>query len=226
MLGGFLQATFGALLPLRCAGCDAPVHDGATLQLCEVCLGMVHLNDGLRCARCDQPGRAMCCEPRAFSAARAPYLYDGVMQDLVAASKFGKREDIAHALGEALAAQVQVPAAFANALVVPVPLGKRRRRTRGFNQSAVMARALGKAWRLELGFVLRRTRETAKQSDLPLAQRQQNVHGAFVAMRRVERPVVLVDDVITSGETAQAAAQALVLAGALAVFVVAAARTP
>jgi ComF family protein len=99
--------------------------------------------------------------------------------------------------------------------LIPVPLGARRLRTRGYNQSERLAAALGA--RLGLAVrdeLLRRRRETTTQTALTPDARQANVAGAFVAVRPVRGRVVLVDDVFTTGATLLAAAAALRRAGA------------
>ncbi|MCS7325040.1 MAG: ComF family protein [Thermoflexales bacterium] len=103
-------------------------------------------------------------------------------------------------------------------VLVPVPLHPRRQRERGYNQSELLAKALSAS----LGFAvarqaLRRTRHTAQQAQLADdAQRQANVHGAFAANPRAvyAKPILLVDDVYTTGATLSACAEALLAAGA------------
>ena len=108
-------------------------------------------------------------------------------------------------------------------LVVPVPLHRRRRRARGFNQAEELARHLGPRCQP----VLRRTRATPSQTDLPAADRHANVRNAFALRRRADvagLTVLLVDDVSTTGATLQACARALRLAGAREVRALTAAR--
>jgi predicted amidophosphoribosyltransferase len=100
-------------------------------------------------------------------------------------------------------------------VLVPIPLGTARLRTRGYNQAAVLAEALGSA--LHLGVdagALERVRETARQTDLPPSARLANVQGAFRARWRGQAVPVLVDDVFTTGATLRAAAEALLDGGA------------
>ena len=107
--------------------------------------------------------------------------------------------------------------------VVPVPLHAARRRERGFNQADALARHLG----LPVLGVLRRTRRTAVQADLPAARRHANVRGAFAVRPRTDvrgLTLVLVDDVCTTGATLYACASALVAAGAADVRALTAAR--
>jgi ComF family protein len=223
MLREGLLALTNALLPVRCVACSAP-QAVSPLLLCTSCDALLRLNDGARCPTCDLPGRCRRCEQAAwaFASIRAPFLYDGVLAELIAAMKFSRREDVAWALGRELGRRL-LPVA---ATIVPVPLGKRRRRQRGFNQSAILARALAQRWQAPLCHALVRVRETSPQSELAPSARAANVKDAFATRRPLAGAVVLVDDVVTTGETAHAAAQALRLAGATRVMVIAAARTP
>jgi len=114
-------------------------------------------------------------------------------------------------------------------LLVPVPLHPRRLRSRGFNPTALLARAIAR----ELGVpldpaALLRVRDTESQTGLDRAARRRNVRGAFRAHRRLSAPprVWLVDDVVTTGSTVAEAARVLRRAGAREVTAVCAARTP
>ena len=122
-----------------------------------------------------------------------------------------------------LAARVSLPPAAA---LVSVPLAPRRRRQRGHDQAALLAEGLGRAAGVQrLTRALRRVRETAPQVGHDRAARARNVADAFAASSAVEgRDVVLVDDVVTTGATADACARALKAAGARSVLVVALAR--
>ncbi|MFI5214824.1 MAG: ComF family protein, partial [Gemmatimonadales bacterium] len=112
-------------------------------------------------------------------------------------------------------------------LLVPVPLGARRRRERGHNQAELLAEALGKRCAVPVVEALERSRETRTQTSLHPEQRRVNVAGAFRATRALEgSKVVLVDDVLTTGATLASAAQALGAAGAAEVGAVSFARAP
>jgi ComF family protein len=105
-------------------------------------------------------------------------------------------------------------------LLVPVPLAAARRRERGYNQSEILARALGARWRVRVdGEALERTRETQSQTRLTPGDRLRNVAGAFRAAQRATAGlrgahVVLVDDVVTTAATLNSCAAALMDAGA------------
>jgi ComF family protein len=109
--------------------------------------------------------------------------------------------------------------------LVPVPLGQARQRERGYNQSELLARAVGARVRAPVSeAVLLRSRETARQTGLTPGGRQVNVSGAFTAGRPITGAAILVDDVFTTGATLVAAASALLNAGAARVEAVTFAR--
>lgn len=227
-----LDAALVALFPPRCVACDAALPVRPPFGLCALCFEVLEPNLGARCERCDLPGaRGTCADckgrPPTFEALRAPFLYGGPLADLIVAAKFRGREDMAAAAGRLLSQQNDSRAlAIDAACCVPVPLGAKRRRQRGFNQSAIMARTLGKAWGLPVQYALRRRQETVPQSDLSLSGRRDNVRDVFEVEQRLRGCVLLVDDVVTSGETVHQAAAALLAAGADAVRVIAVARAP
>jgi len=163
---------------------------------------------------------------RAIGGVVAAWSYGATPRALVIGLKFHGRLEaarpLARALSEALR-RAQVP----GDLIVAVPLSRRRRRRRGFNQAALLARAVA----LELGLeraprALRRRVHAAPQSGLARTARRRALRGAFCARPRLVRGrcVILIDDVLTSGATARACALALRRAGALAVHVAVACR--
>lgn len=227
-----IDAALVALFPPHCGGCKASLVVRPEFGLCQVCVEVLETNVGNRCQRCDVPNVVGTCadcraRPPAYSVLRAPWVYGGPIADLVVDSKFSGREDLASAAGRMLAADETARSlALGTTAVVPVPLGAGRRRRRGYNQSAIIARRLARAWGVPVRYALKRRTETAPQSDLPLVGRRANVSGVFTASSPVDGPVLLVDDVVTSGETVREAANALLSAGASEVRVVALARAP
>ncbi|MCP3986121.1 MAG: ComF family protein [bacterium] len=125
------------------------------------------------------------------------------------------------------AAARRVPDGFNPDLVVPVPLHRKRRRVRGFDQAALLARAVAR----EVGAraclnALERCRDTPQQIGLSRRERRRNLRGAFVARRSMEPCIWLVDDVATTGATLSEAARALRRAGSRRVVGVCVAHTP
>lgn len=210
--------------PPRCAACGEPVR---AEPFCEACADAVEqVPAGCRC--CGLPGPGERCEacraaPPAFDAVRAGGLFGGPLADAVHALKYEDHPALARPLGAWLAGRIEVPR---GALVVSVPLGRDRRIARGYDQAALLADALARAAGLGRGRgILRRIRETPPQVGRSRADRAANVAGAFAADRPLAgRDVVLVDDVVTTGATACAAAEALRAAGARSIVVIALAR--
>ncbi len=238
-------ALLDLLYPPRCAACGEGVASTPEGPFCPTCGDAVEPVPA-GCARCGLPGPDPVCgaclaDPPAFSSCRAGGLYGGPLADAIHALKYRDRPALARPLGAWLARRVALPR---EAVLVSVPLGRRRRLARGYDQAALLARALSRSCRdladgsptaagrgtspprpELLPLALARTRETPPQVGRTRGDRVANVRGAFRAASAVcGRDVVLVDDVVTTGATAQACAEALLAAGARSVHVVALAR--
>ena len=166
-----------------------------------------------------------------FDYARAAARYEGTAREALHAFKFGGRRALAAPLAELMAgvARGGLPAGPPD-LLVPVPLHPRRERERGFNQAALLARQIGRAWaRPVREDVLVRAVATPSQTTLPAGARRANVRGAFRARRHeaiAGLHVVVVDDILTTGATASECARVLRRAGAATVGVLTVARVP
>jgi ComF family protein len=171
------------------------------------------------------------CRAERFAFDRAVRIgpYDGVLRDVILRMKHARGEGLADLVAAAWAQKATETLQGLGAdCVVPVPLHWWRRWQRGYNQSEAVARVLARALHLPL-FVrgLRRVRATAKQVDLSLTARRDNVRNAFQArpsMPFAGRTVLLVDDVMTTGSTVHEAARALRQGGAARVVVAVLAR--
>lgn len=150
--------------------------------------------------------------------------YEGLLRELILRMKHGTGEQLAEMLAELWAQHsLHKLRALQADVVVPVPLHWRRRWTRGYNQSAALARGLAR----HLGLAcrpgwLRRIRYTPDQTQQTAAARRDNVRGIFQARPRSalqRQSVLVVDDVLTTGSTASEAARALKAAGAARVVV-------
>jgi ComF family protein len=223
MLRRLLAALLDLLYPPRCAACGEPGE-----PFCPACAeALLPVADG--CPRCGRPGRATTCgpctlTPPAFDRLMAGGLFGGPLADAIHALKYGDRPALARPLGRWLAGRVALPP---GARLVAVPLGRRRRLDRGYDQAARLAEQLARAAGTRpLTGALRRVRETPPQVGRSRAARAANVTGAFSAdpARVAGLELLLVDDVVTTGATADAAARALLAAGARRVTVVALAR--
>ncbi len=217
-------------MPRACLGCERPMPPGDPSACCALCRHRMHAIAPPVCGRCGQPlsawsftveasrgSCAFCREwPRELAwAASAVWLEDGPARNLVHALKYGGWRIAAPAMAERLVAAAAGRLRGLDALV-PVPLGRTRERERGHNQAALLAEELGRLAGVPLARgALRRIRETRSQTRLAPAERQRNVTGAFAAVDAAlsGRRVALVDDVLTTGATLGAAAQALAALG-------------
>lgn len=204
--------------PSRCLLCGAPGQAG--LDICRACFDEL---PWLRhaCGRCALPlrGTGLVCggclaKPPGFDRTLALWHYLPPVVGLIHALKFQGRQDLARALGEMLAARLR-PIPPPDCLV-PVPLHPTRYRARGFNQALEIARPVASRLRIPLCPQLcRRLRPTQPQSLLAAQARRANLRGAFQATADLSgRHIALIDDVLTTGATAHAAATALKQAGA------------
>ena len=211
------------LLPQRCLVCGA----GGT-QLCPDCTARLPRLTPPLCERCGAPTawpvkRCRECAGRriAFETARAAVAYEAGAVRLVAAWKEhglrGLADDAAALVAERLPRPVADTVTF-------VPADPERRLVRGYHPPQRLAEALGRRWEVPCEQFLSRVEPSRRQRGLPLAERRRNVRRAFTSAA-VNGTVVLVDDVYTSGATANAAAAALRAGGVSRVEVVAFART-
>jgi len=202
------------LLPQRCPGCGVPAD--ARRLLCDACHAAIPRVSFAICARC------LAREREPVGCARHPgfqvwpaWLHDERAAAAVQAFKFEARTALASPLALEMARALP-PGRFD--LVLAVPLHPTRRRERGYDQAALLAEALGAALGVpRFARALRRERPTRPQTTLDAAGRRRNLRGAFQVPHSAElrgRRVLLVDDVITTGATFEAALAALEAAGA------------
>ncbi|HQU17062.1 MAG TPA: ComF family protein [Gammaproteobacteria bacterium] len=193
-----------------CPGCQADLPTAA--PGCPVCgVPLVRAGPGVPvpCGRCLR-------RPPAFDALHAAFQYADPVAWLIQQMKFRGRLPLARLLGELLAERLAARGGAHPDCIVPVPMHRARLRTRGFNQALELARPVGQ----HLGVAVdaascRRVRPTAAQSGLSLKARRANLRNAFaVAPGFRARHVVILDDVVTSGQTAHEVARVLRRAGA------------
>ncbi|HEX5314914.1 MAG TPA: ComF family protein, partial [Gammaproteobacteria bacterium] len=223
------RKTGAGILAARCLCCNAR---GAG-ALCPSCFRDLPWNDH-PCENCatplpDLPGtRCGACARRAplYDAATAAFVYAWPVNRLLQDFKFRGRLPVGRILALALAEYLDLHQLPRPDVLVPVPLHRGRLAGRGFNQAAEIARILAQS--LDVAAepaLLSRARPTPPQLGLPRRERRRNLRGAFACRRALAGVhVAIVDDVITTGSTAEAAAQVLKRAGATRVDVYALAR--
>lgn len=228
------RAALDMLLPPLCLGCQTRIMDHDAL--CPACWRRI---DFVRPPLCDRLGvpmpfdtggpmlsAAAVADPPDYDRARAVARFDGLMRVLIHGFKFHDSHNARRLFGRWLAEAGGELLADAD-LLIPVPLARWRLLSRRFNQAQILATEAGRRTGKPVNpFALVRSRSTPHQIGLSRAQRMRNVAGVFRVpgneLPKVSgKAIVLVDDVITTGATASAAATALKRAGARRVDVVA-----
>jgi ComF family protein len=216
------RAAVDYALPPRCAGCGEVIDEVGAFCL-ECWRGMDWLgNEG--CGHCGLPlsgteadtcGRCL-VKPPKLERIRAAVAYDELPRSIALNLKYGRKVGLARTMARYMAPLKG--AVEDDAMLIPVPLHRWRLWGRGFNQSMLVARKLSEIWRLPVrSDVLHRIKRTKPLKGLSHVQRRQAVAGAFRVAdghRLDGKTIVLIDDVLTSGSTAEACARALRRAGA------------
>ena len=226
LVSGLSRGVLNLLLPISCAVCRTEGR-----FLCAECEPSLPRLERPFCTRCGDRGREPFCDwcvstPPNVNGVRAPYLFEGVVREMVHDLKY---RNVRACAGEL--AGLMADCARRNNLspdvLVPVPLHRSAERQRGYNQSALLCRELAKLTRIPM-----RTRSLTRKRDTPAQvsmgshdERRHNMVGAFECGADVRGLAVLViDDVVTTGSTMFACADALKAAGAASVWGLALAR--
>jgi competence protein ComFC len=222
-----LEWVWSTLFPARCVGCG---RRGAVV--CAACVLTVPYLSPRSCPRCALPraARGPCCGcPRlsaSLASVRAVCVYDGLARNAIHTLKFRSGRHVAPVLGGLLRANLQRRPLHVD-LVVPAPIASARLRERGYNQAELLAQQVVDLVGGTLMADLLQKDDRPPQRTLSAAERQRNLrdaircaHPQMVGGRRV----LLVDDVMTTGATLSACADALQAAGAERVFALVFAR--
>lgn len=223
-----LDTALDLLFPPHCASCQAALPADSNKALCRSCAQRVHWIGSDRCQRCgDASGQGAgvmhdcpSCRthPPVFvhSACTVARYAEGPLRQLILALKFGHKLHIVKLFGALIAQRVQATnLALPEMIVVPAPVTRTTLYSRAFNQSEEIASCAAR--RLSLPLVtglLKKIRHTPPQATLTHEERRQNLKNAFacdakVASRYKDRPVLLVDDVITTCATISECARTL-----------------
>ncbi len=225
------------LMPPVCLACQEPIQSRDAL--CPECWGQI---DFIRPPLCDKLGirlpystgetmisAAAAARPPLYSRARAVAHYEGAMRKLIHDLKFHDRHDVRRLFGAWLATAGHELIGEAD-IIIPVPLSRTRLLKRRFNQSAILAHEVSRQSGVPVRTQgLKRSRHTHSQVGLTRDQRRENVRGAFKVPPRESlhiegKNILLIDDIVTTGATAEACTKALYAAEANNVDVLALAK--
>lgn len=222
---GFLEVLFPAGVycpfcrqrPLKggilCPNCQREISFySAGYNQCRICGKWGPFDRGELCRECqdDMP---------PFALARGVGPYQGLLKEMIYEFKYTGRRTLALPLGSLMAGQVLREKEYGHIdLIIPVPLYPLKLRERGFNQAALLAKEISRILNVPCKTdALVRVRETVAQSKLGKTQRRGNLEGAFILRENrfiKGRHVLLVDDILTTGQTASACSAALLKGGA------------
>ena len=243
---GLLDSVSRTLFPDDCRVCGQFLQQFSRIPVCRRCLAEpAPLAAEYFCVSCrmpfvnrfplDETGRCALCRLglHGFDAVYSYGSYEGALRKLVHLFKYEGVRPLAGHFGRYLAQALPRDAGFD--VIVPMPLHWFKQWQRGFNQSELLAREIGRKWRVPVRNLVSRRRPTRPQAGLTNAKRRENVRGAFQLTSFFGRSrrrhsldgmrVLLVDDVVTTGATASACARVLKRAGAAHVALLALART-
>lgn len=234
---GLPRALFDLLLPRECALCALALEPGeSAAAMCAACASALPGADVSRCSGCGlRGGPGPCPACRAAGDPTSTLVccdYAPPADRLVTAFKYGRRLALGRAIGAAMAGRLELHRRRlplpAGAALLAVPIATARLAHRGFDHAAVLARHVGARSSLPVITAgLQRVRETRPQPGLARDCRHDNLRAAMLGSPALAgRPLVLVDDVITSGATIREAERAARAAGGLPVLRLAFARTP
>lgn len=221
----------------RCALCgDVLSADALDRGICHACLNRMAAEMRWTCRTCGvpvRPGQAYCpaCMTKGywFDAVKAAGVYHGSLKEAVIRMKYRGERNLRTPLGKLLVnVALKLPPCD---VIVPVPVDPGRKGSRGFDQARDLAEELSRALGLDLDNALKRRRSNISMTGLPRRDRWEEVKDTIElghssqSRRFVGSRVLLVDDVVTTGATANACGRVLKKAGAVGVYVVAVART-
>ena len=217
----WLNSIQDCLLPPTCILCGNSGSNG--LDLCNSCKQRLPRNNSC-CPRCGEFFSELLMTPHlcggclrqepSFDNTYAPFIYQEEIRHLITGLKFGKQFKNAKLLGLLLTEAIPEHASKPGCLI-PVPLHPARYRERGFNQAFEIARAVGTALNIPLNTQsCVRLKDTPHQTGLSAKQRRKNLRKAFAAVKPLTKShIAIIDDVMTTGSTAEMLARELKKAG-------------
>ncbi|MEL7649452.1 MAG: ComF family protein [Sedimentibacter sp.] len=219
-----------------CGTYDEEIQDRYICADCEKNVRRIVPPVCLRCSKPVEPDSpaGLCTDCRLsswnFEMCRSPFCYEGLIKKGIYMFKYHNKPYFYKFFGKSLAGYMKSICYTDFDLIVPVPLHRSKMRKRGFNQSKLVASYISRDFSIPMAEVLRRIRKTPKQSEMSREERRANMEDAFslknekMADLLKEKTVLLVDDVFTTGSTADECSKVLKQGGADKVYVITIAR--
>ena len=217
------------LSPPRCPACGGILEDKQR-SICPQCESIFHPVSEYYCMKCGKPvneTEEYCSEcrhrERKFIRGRSVFLYNAQMKNSLLRYKYYGSREYGKYYAESMCRYVgRDIKSWRPDVIIPVPLHRRKKRMRGFNQAADLAERIGKILGIPVAEdVIYKSRETRSQKKLDAEERKKNLRNAFQAAGPVTGlRILVVDDVYTTGSTVEAMAECLLENGAKAVFFV------
>ena len=220
------------VFPRHCLGCGLLIGAKSGSLVCVACFGKISLNPGIQCHVCglrNPEGTCRKCRPKTALRGiySAGFYHDPVLREMIHHFKYNSIESLQEPLAELLIAYIKkerLADKLKNSILVPVPLALRRKISRGFNQSELLALKISGYLNLPVVNLLKRKKAAAPQAQIAGWQkRKENIAGAFCLKSDFGeilksdfaeiKKVFLIDDVSTSGATLEEAAKVLKEAG-------------
>lgn len=229
----FLEVVFPS--DFKCIFCSKELPTTLPTRTCQECEKKLPYIEGKVCLICGEPIKALsnycliCKEKvRYFTIARAPFEYSGQIANVIHKFKYENAKYLFKPMASFMA-KTYLENNFQPDLILAVPLYRSREKIRGYNQAKLLAQELSKI--VNCPFyedVLIKQKNTQAQADLTFGERQENLVGAFKVFKKdliKDKTILLIDDVLTTGTTANLCSKELIESGASKVFVLTLART-
>ena len=228
-----IKAFDKALYPMDCTCdvCGEELVADTRYRLCSDCIAKLPFANGHRCLCCGVPladaldyCKRCQYERGAFVKNRSPLVYEGETRKIIYSLKFGRKKYLAQTLGALMADEFLKDNMEAD-IIVYVPMTEAEEKKRGFNQSELLAEEVGRRLNIAVLPALVKIKETKAQKELGGKERAQNLEGAFACVFEQvnNRKILLIDDIFTTGATANECAKVLLKAKAREVNVLTAA---
>jgi ComF family protein len=226
------EALLDLIYPPRCIFCTEIIPFQEERGICKRCRNTLPFIEGKVCQKCGKPiqdsdHRTTCFDciknSHVYDRGWAVFAYEGMVKDAIYRFKYGGHKEYGKYLGKLMAEKIKYQISEEGFdLIIPIPIHKRRKKERGYNQAEELAKSISSELGIPMDpFILARVKETSPQSGLSIVQRQNNIKKAFKIDDTInlhQMKILLIDDIYTTGTTINYCADLLKERGAKKVF--------